>query len=193
MSYSDIDPTGVQWERRAYFDVLNDLLDTAGAARPAVIAIDGHSGSGKSTLARGLAALEPHSTVIHTDELQSPCFGWAEQLVDHVLVPLQQRRLPITHSTDHGVITIAAGVTAVFIEGVGAARRETRPWLDVVVWVHAREADDPFGAESALLGDHRPWEVADVLVSGDLGQPAHDGRYGNVVTAPGPAGVAKQS
>jgi hypothetical protein len=28
MQYADIDPTGIQWQRRTYFDVLNDLLNT---------------------------------------------------------------------------------------------------------------------------------------------------------------------
>jgi hypothetical protein len=92
----------------------------------------------------------------------------------------------------------------VLVEGVGAARREVRPFLDTVVWVHARAAvarrrmitkgadteqfiDAWMDQENALLNDHRPWEAAHLLVSGELGQPALTGKYGNVVTAPGPA------
>ena len=210
--YPDIDPTGLQWERRTYFDVLNELLDFAGGgSRPAVVAIDGHTGSGKSTLARGLAALEPRCVVIHTDELAQRSFDWADHLVDRILLPIRQGSLPISHRNDSAdAITISADTPVVFIEGVGSARRETRPWLDAVVWVHTREAvgrrqatgqaagtgrytDDWLVEENALLADHRPWQTADVLVSGELGQPAHDGRYGNVVTAAGPARVVKES
>jgi hypothetical protein len=118
--------------------------------------------------------------------------------------------LPISLRNDSaGAITIFADTPVVFIEGVGSARRETRPWLDAVVWVHTSEAvgrrqatgqaagtgrcTNDWLEENALLADHRPWQTADLLVSGELGQPAHDGRYGNVVTAAGPARVVKES
>ena len=71
MAYPDFDTSVVQWQVRTYFDVLNELLDDVASGRAAVIAIDGHSGSGKTTLANGLAALEPHAAVIHTDDLAS--------------------------------------------------------------------------------------------------------------------------
>jgi len=46
--------------------------------------------------------------------------------------------------------------------------------------------------ENDFLAEHRPWEIADVVVAGELGQPALTGRYGNVVTATEPAQVTKR-
>ena len=43
--------------------------------------------------------------------------------------------------------------------------------------------NDWMAQENAFLADHRPWECADLLVAGELGQPSLDGGYGNVVTA----------
>ena len=209
--YSDFDPTGVRWRIRSYFDVLEELLENRRSERPVVIAIDGHSGSGKTSLAIGLAALETHSVVIHTDDLawHHSFFDWGDLLVDHLLAPLRLGLNPITYQPDAwirrgrgGAITIPGGTTVVLVEGVGAARRQVRPYLDAVVWVHARPEvgrrrvtargdteefiADWMGQENAFLDEQRPWEVADILVAGELGQPSHNGRYGKVVTAPGP-------
>jgi hypothetical protein len=182
MPYADIDPTGVQWQVRSYFDVLNELLDLTSARHPAVVAIDGHSGSGKTTLADGLAALEPRAVVIHTDDLSR----------HHLFFPAGS------------TLTIPLDTSIVFVEGVGSARREARTSLNAIIWMYVREevgrrrmetrkphtlgyVDDRMNRENAFFAEHRPWQVADVLVAGALGQPAHNGRYGNVVTAPGPA------
>ena len=91
------------------------------------------------------------------------------------------------------------------VEGVGSCRREVRSFLDATVWVHARPdvarrrviakgvdtdefIDDWMTQENAFLAEQRPWESADLLVAGELGQPSRDGSYGNVVTAAGPGG-----
>jgi hypothetical protein len=83
-----------------------------------------------------------------------------------------------------------------YFDWVGAARREVRPWVDVAVWVHipkrpGRRSVDRLPQEDTFLAEHRAWEIAEVLVAGGPGQPAHNRRYGNVVTAPGPASVMK--
>jgi energy-coupling factor transporter ATP-binding protein EcfA2 len=209
--YPDIDPTPLHWHIRSYFDVWTELLERAPEGRPLVIGIDGHSGCGKTTLANGLAAIEPHTAVIHTDDVawHHSFFDWGELMVEHLLKPLHQGRIPISYRPPGwvrrnrpGAITVAADTTVVLVEGVGVARRETRSWLDVVTWVYApntagrrrlvtRGDSDAFieewmTQENGLLAEHRPWEVADLLVAGELGQPSHNGRYGNVVTAPGP-------
>ena len=214
MRSPDVDPTGLQWHIRSYFDVWTDLLERAPQRRPIVIGVDGHSGSGKTTLANGLAAVEPHTAVIHTDDVawHHSFFDWEGLLIDHLLKPLHQGCLPVSYRPPGwvrkdrpGAITVAADTTAVLVEGVGVARREVRTWLDAVMWVYADDdighqrmvargestafIDDWMAQENRLLTEHRPWEIADLLVAGELGQPSHDGRYGNVVTAPGPGRV----
>jgi hypothetical protein len=190
--------------------VWTDLLAYAPQARPFVIGIDGHSGCGKTTLANGLAAVEPHTAVIHTDDVawHHSFFDWDELLIEHLLKPVHDLRIPVSYRPPGwvrlnrpGAVTVPAGTTTVIVEGVGVARREVRTWLDAIMWVYADAdvgrqrlmargestafIDDWMAQENRLLADHRPWEVADLLVAGELGQPSHNGRYGNVVTAPG--------
>jgi|SRR3954451_16688829 uridine kinase len=212
MQYPDIDTADVHWTIHSYSEVWQQLVGPGQAGNPLVIAIDGHSGSGKTSLARGLAALGG-GAVVHTDDLawHHSLFDWADLLIDHVLLPLRDGAMPITYRPGawvrrnrSGAIHIPAGTMVVLVEGVGAARREVRPFLDAVVWVHARPdvarrrviskgadteqfIDAWMHEENAFLNDHRPWEAAHVVVSGELGQPALTGKYGNVVTAPGPA------
>jgi hypothetical protein len=97
MPYPDIDPTVVQWRIRSYLDVWEELLAHHRVRRPLVIGIDGHSGSGKTTLAGGLAALDRGTAVVHTDDLawHHSFFGWDDLLIDHLLTPLHEGRLPI--------------------------------------------------------------------------------------------------
>ena len=205
------DWTRLQWQVRSYFDVWTELLERAPRGRPLVVGIDGHSGSGKTTLADALASVEPHTAVIHTDDVawQHSFFDWNDLVIEHLLQPIHQGHVPVSYRPpgwiEHGregEIFIAPTVTAVLVEGVGVASREVRPWLDTVIWVHVRcevgrqrlvakgDTDafinDWMSQEDAFLDDHRPWEAADLLVAGELGQPAHNGRYGNVVTAQGP-------
>ena len=218
MPYPDIDPTGVKWRIRSYMDLWEELLAHHRVGRPLVVGIDGHSGSGKTALANGLAALDRGTAVVHTDDLawHHSFFGWADLLIDHLVTPVHEGRLPIRYRPSAwvqrgrpGAITIPDGTSAVLVEGVGVARRELRPWLDAVVWVHARAEvgrrrviakgvdtedfiDDWMNQENDFLAEHRPWEIADVVVAGELGQPALTGRYGNVVTATEPAQVTKR-
>jgi len=207
--YPDIDPTEVQWRIRSYPEVWEDLLAHRQSGHPLVVGIDGHSGSGKTTLARGLAALDRGTAVVHTDDLawHHSFFGWADLLIDHLLAPVHEGRLPISYRPTAwvqlnraGAITISEDISAVLVEGVGVARSEVRPWLDAVVWVHARAEvgrrrviakgadtekfiNEWMSKENDFLSEHRPWDIAEVVVAGELGQPTLTGRYGNVVTA----------
>src|SRR6185369_13866401 len=99
MQYPDFDPTDVQWRIRSYQDVWDELLARNPSGRALVVGIDGHSGSGKTTLARGLAALDRNTAVVHTDDLawHHSFFGWAELLIDHLLTPAREGRLPISY------------------------------------------------------------------------------------------------
>lgn len=88
---------------------------------------------------------------------------------------------------------MAAGTTIVFIEGVGAGRRELADLVDVVVWVQSdydeaerrgilRDGGDSaaasfwdewISAERPFLTEQRPWERAQVILSGTSDAP-HD-------------------
>ena len=182
----------LNWRIRSHADVWRDLVRKVTPRRPLVIAVDGISGSGKTTLAAALADLHQRCAVVHTDDIawHQSFFDWADLLIEHVLEPLRLDGAPITYTPQAwtqrnrpGAIVIDARTSVVLIEGVGAARRELRPWLDAVIWVDtqpdvglarvaARGVDTPqfidewTREERAFLADHKPWEIADVLVSG---------------------------
>jgi hypothetical protein len=207
--YPDIDPNAVRWKRRSYRDLLTELQSYRRDDRALVVGIDGHSGSGKTTLTTGLAALDRRIAVVHTDDLawHHSFFGWGDLLIEHILVPFRRGDAPISYRPpgwiardQTGSVTIPDDATTLLVEGVGACRREARPYLDAMVWVHARAEvgrrrviakgtdseqfiNDWMAEENAFLADHRPWECADVIVAGELGQPSPHGTYGNVVTA----------
>lgn len=211
MHVSESEAARTPWVRERYLDLLYRLERLA--AKPlAIIGIDGRSGSGKSCLARGLAALDRHIAVVHTDDVawHHSFFNWADLLAENVLAPLRDRGAPIVfrppswiEKDRHGAIEVPRETTLLLIEGVGACRSELRPFLDAAVWVDARRhvsfrrvvergtdtasfAAAWNAAEEDFLTSDRPWEVADVVVSGELGQPSRNGRYGNVVLADGP-------
>jgi hypothetical protein len=214
MQASDIDPTGVKWEKHTYREVWEQLSGYRRGGQTLVVGVDGHSGSGKTTLARGLAALDSGIAVLHTDDLawHHSLFDWGQQLIDHVLAPLRRGDVPIVYRPPSwverdwpGAISISAVAAAVLVEGTGSCRREVRSFLDATVWVHARPdvarrrviakgvdtdafIDDWMTQENAFLAEQRPWETADLLVAGELGQPSRTGSFGNVVTAAGPGG-----
>src|ERR1700730_11421312 len=214
MQASDIDPPGVKWERHTYREVWEQLSGYRRGGQTLVVGVDGHSGSGKTTLARGLAALDSGIAVLHTDDLawHHSLFDWDQQLIDHVLAPLRRGDVPIVYRPPAwverdrpGAISISAVAAAVLVEGIGSCRREVRSFLDAMVWVHARPdvarrrviakgvdtdafIDDWMTQEDAVLAEQRPWETADLLVAGELGQPSRNGSFGNVVTAAGPGG-----
>lgn len=211
MSTPESEAARTPWVRERYFDLLGTLERLAPRSL-AIVGIDGRSGSGKSSLARGISALDSHIAVVHTDDVawHHSFFDWAEMLVENVLVPLRDHGAPLSFRPPSwfdrdrlGAIEVPSGTSLVLIEGVGACRAELRPFLDAAVWVDAsrqassqrvaaRGVDSPDfmaawnAAEEVFLDADRPWEVADVVVSGELGQPSPNGRYGNVVTAEGP-------
>jgi hypothetical protein len=63
--------------------------DRDDTCRPAVVAIDGRSNNGKTTLATRIRDRVPGSVLIHTDDIafQHSRFGWADLLIDGILVP----------------------------------------------------------------------------------------------------------
>jgi len=164
--------------------------------RPVVLAVDGRSSSGKTTLAARLREAVPGSAVVHTDDLawSHSRFGWADLLVDGILVPARAGRAvafrPPAWETRQrsGAIEVPTGCSLLIIEGVGAARRESTHLTDAAIWVQADESEterrnlarvgQPDGSATAadhrswmaeevpFLADQRPWERADLVVCG---------------------------
>ncbi len=182
-----------------------------GPERAFVVAVDGRSGSGKTTLAEALAAHVPDSVVIHTDDIawHHSFFDWADLAREGLLEPLHRGeavsyRPPAWDERGReGAIDVPDGCPAVFLEGVGASRRELMPWIDAVVWVQsdrdraeelglardggdraAREFWDEWMAqEDRFLADDAPWSRADVIVAGTAQTLPHD-RATQLVVAP---------
>ena len=164
--------------------------------RPVVLAVDGRSSSGKTTLAARLRQVVTGSAVVHTDDVAwwHSRFGWAGLLIDGILTPARAGRPvsfrppPWDERKRPGAIEVPAGGPLLIIEGVGAARRESAPLIDVAVWVQSdeREAErrnlarvgqpggspserhmrDWMAEEVPFLAAQRPWERADLIACG---------------------------
>jgi hypothetical protein len=190
------EPSYEPWVEVPVSDVAAQLVDRAGEpfGRARVIAVDGRSSSGKSTFAGQLAACLPRAIVVHTDDIawHHSFFGWDSVMVEGVLEPVHRgepvafRPAAWADREREGSIDVPVGTRTVIIEGVGAARRELMPYLDAVVWVQsglrasrmrgiARDGGDAaatefwdqwMAAEFPFQADQRPWERADVVVSG---------------------------
>lgn len=119
--------------------------DSSGCA--AVLAVDGRSNNGKTTLAARISGIVPGSVVVHTDDVawEHSRFGWADLLIDGVLVPAHQG-LAVSYRPprwgEHGragSIEVPAGCPLLIIEGAGAGRREVTHLIDTLIWVQADE------------------------------------------------------
>lgn len=165
------------------------------SARPTVLGVDGRTASGKTTLAGRLAALVPHSVVVHTDDVawHHSFFDWTDLLREGVLLPARglaevaYRPPGWVAKGREGAVRVPAGTRVIVVEGVGATRRELTDLLDAGVWVQTdaasrdeREAAriaagttdadlsrEWLAAEETFLAGQRPWERVDVVVVGD--------------------------
>lgn len=183
-----------------------------GPDRPLVVAVDGRSASGKTSLAERLSAHVPGSVVVHTDDVawHHSFFGWADLMREGILEPLHRGeavdyRPPAWDERGRdGSITVPQGTPAVFIEGVGASRRELMQWVDAVVWVQSdrvraealgidRDGGDQaardfwnewMAEEDPFLADQRPWDHADVIAAGNAETLPHDPATQVVVAPP---------
>jgi uridine kinase len=161
-----------------------------------VVGIDGPGGAGKSTLAARTARLLNDAPVVHTDDFatwENP-LNWWPRLIDQVLVPLS-RGLPARYQRyDWDAQQLAewheiANGNYLIIEGVTSTRSEFRPYLTVKVWIStSREeclrrglerdgqaAADAWrewqAAEDEYVSRDHPEQNADLVVSGEHGQP----------------------
>jgi len=194
MELPDGEPEFAPWVNRT----VDEVLDALG--RPRLLAVDGRSGSGKTTLVARIAACVPGSAVVHTDDVAwyHDFFDWAELMAEGVLRPLREGRAvdfrpPAWDARGReGAIRVAAGAPLVIAEGVGIGRRDLTDLFDARLWVQTDRAlatsrgigrdggDTAFweeweARERPFLAADRPWERADLVVSGAgaLGHDAH--------------------
>ena len=93
-----------------------------------------------------------------------------------------------------GTISVPGEASLLIVEGVGASRRELRPWFDASVWVQANEAIIAernavriaagettssglagwMSEELGFLAEDRPWERATAIVTGTAEAPYDD-------------------
>ena len=76
--------------------------DRSSSGRPAVLAVDGRSNSGKTTVATRIREMVPGAVVIHTDDIawEHSRFGWADLLIDGILVPYARAGQSVTGPRD---------------------------------------------------------------------------------------------
>jgi hypothetical protein len=123
--------------------------DCSSSGRPAVLAVDGRSNNGKTTVAGRIRDTVPGAVVIHTDDIawEHSRFGWADLLIDGVLVPVHEGRAASYRPPrwdEHGregSIEVPAGCPLLIIEGDGAGRRELTHLVDTLIWVQADERE----------------------------------------------------
>ncbi|XUZ94653.1 uridine kinase family protein [Streptomyces araujoniae] len=127
-------------------DTLRSLPASCGPVR--LVAVDGHAGSGKSTFAGRLAAALGGAPVLHLDDLATheELFGWTGRLRDQVLRPLARgedgRYAPYDWAERRfGPARTLEAAPVVLVEGVGAGRREVRPWLAALCWMELGPAE----------------------------------------------------
>ncbi|MGQ4384524.1 uridine kinase family protein [Streptomyces sp. SAS_270] len=119
---------------------LRRLPPSCGPTR--LIGVDGHAGSGKSTCARQLAAALGGAPVLHLDDIATheELFAWTGRLLAQVIEPLRQgepaRYPPYDWNTRRfGAVRELPPAPVILLEGVGAGRREVRPFLAGLLWM----------------------------------------------------------
>ncbi|MET7680952.1 hypothetical protein [Streptomyces sp. NPDC005423] len=126
---------------------LRGLPPSCGPVR--LVGIDGHAGSGKSTFAGRLATALGGAPVLRLDDIacHEELFAWPRRLLDQVLTPLGRGETAHYAPYDwtarrFGPPRALPPAPVVLLEGVGAGRRELRPWLARLLWmeVPAEEA-----------------------------------------------------
>ncbi|MFI2436621.1 uridine kinase [Streptomyces sp. NPDC018693] len=119
---------------------LRRLPPSCGSVR--LVGVDGHAGSGKSTFAERLAQALGGAPVLHLDDIASHAelFAWTGRLRAQVIGPLGQGET--AHYTPYdwrarrfGAPRPLPPAPVVLIEGVGAGRRELRPYLAHLLWM----------------------------------------------------------
>jgi len=125
-----------------------------------VIAIDGVAGSGKTTLALKLAQDLTESSVVHMDDLYD---GWSNPLsqkltarvISQLLEPVS-KQLPVSYQIFDWKLNRFTDFKTILqrkyliLEGVGAAQREFRPYINKIIWI---ECDPSLGFNRVIARD----------------------------------------
>lgn len=136
---------------------------------------------------------DAHSPPHIESATQRSFYDWTERLLENVLMPARTgqavRYRPQAWEDwfrEEGAIEVPSGCPTLILEGVGAGRRELTHAVDAVVWVQsdieqsktrgiARDGGDAeaeifwerwMAEEYSFLADQRPWERANVVVTG---------------------------
>ncbi|MFF5976038.1 uridine kinase [Streptomyces sp. NPDC012769] len=125
-------------DRSAAF--LRRLPPSCGPVR--LVAVDGHAGSGKSTLAARLSAALDDAPVLHLDDLatHAELFEWTGRMLAEVIGPLSRGETALYRPYDWNLRAFGpprelSPAPVVLVEGVGAGRRELRPFLARLLWM----------------------------------------------------------
>jgi len=147
-----------------YQNLLQEIKDVKNN-ETTLIAIDGVAGSGKTTLALKLVKDLTESSVVHMDDLYD---GWNNPLsqkltarvISQLLEPLS-KQLPVTYQifdwklnrfTEFKTISQSKYL---ILEGVGAAQREFRPYINKIIWI---ECDPNLGFNRVISRDGKQVE-----------------------------------
>lgn len=142
-----------------YENILQEISNIK-SSDTTVIAIDGVAGSGKTSLALKLASDLDDSHVIHMDDLYE---GWDNPLsqkltarvISQLLEPLS-KKLSISYQIFDWKLNRFTDFKALpksrylILEGVGAAQREFRPYINKIIWI---ECDPDLGYQRVINRD----------------------------------------
>ena len=130
-----------------------------------LIAIDGVAGSGKTTLALKLAHDLSGSSVVHMDDLYD---GWnsplSQKLTSRVIAQLLEplsKELPVSYQMFDWKLNRFTEFKTIpksnylILEGVGAAQREFRPYINKIIWV---DCDPDLGFQRVIDRDGKQVE-----------------------------------
>ena len=147
------EPEAGPWRVESLSTIVNAVTrrgpDRGSSGRPTVLAVDGRSNNGKTTVAGRICEMVPGSVVIHTDDIawEHSRFGWADLLIDGILVPAHQGRA-VSYRPPRwdelgrqGSIEVPPDCPLLIIEGDGAGRREMASLIDTLIWVQADERE----------------------------------------------------
>ncbi|MCS0604480.1 hypothetical protein NX794_25175 [Streptomyces sp. LP11] len=119
---------------------LRGLPPSLGPVR--LVAVDGHAGSGKSTFTGRLAGALGGAPVLHLDDIASHerLFDWTDRFLTRVAEPLSRGETAHYRPYDWGARVFGPPrplplAPVVLVEGVGAGRRELRPFLAELLWM----------------------------------------------------------